>query len=68
MPKEHTVFRFEIPPVDEPETQSNQDLNANDNAAKPKPRPFVLELHGSSFEHRPTDRATRRFVLHLPDL
>ena len=62
LPKEHSVFRFEIPPPStEPggEGQSLQD----------KGRKLVFELHGSQFENRAADRANRKCKQrNLPDL
>ncbi|KAF3941758.1 hypothetical protein ABW19_dt0201874 [Dactylella cylindrospora] len=46
VPKEHSVFRFEIP---WPEDTSN---SAN---------PIVLELHGSNFMFRAADRMNKKF-------
>jgi ribonuclease P protein subunit POP4 len=66
IPKEHTVFRFHIPLKQE--TASTEDPATSGEEDKASPSPLVLELHGSSFQHRAPDRATRKFVLHLPDL
>lgn len=66
MPKEHTVFRFEIPLRDVLPETALQNGDAQTNGDKLKP--IVLELHGSSFEFRATDRATRRFVMHMTDI
>ncbi|KAB2572663.1 hypothetical protein BFW01_g10307 [Lasiodiplodia theobromae] len=51
IPKEHTIFRFEIP------------LASRDDAAE-KPRNLVFELHGSQFENRAPDRANKKFKQH----
>jgi ribonuclease P protein subunit POP4 len=57
IPKEHAVFRFEIPPPQRPGEDTTQARN------------LVFELHGSQFEHRSTDRANRKFKQHnLDDL
>ncbi|KAI9862080.1 MAG: hypothetical protein M1813_004855 [Trichoglossum hirsutum] len=57
IPKEHAVFRFEIPPPERP---------GEDNT---KARNLVFELHGSQFEHRSADRANKKFKQHnLDDL
>ncbi|KZM24022.1 Ribonuclease P [Ascochyta rabiei] len=55
VPKEHTVFRFEIPlPIGEGEEV---------------PRPLVFEIFGEQFQTRAPDRANRKFRLHYqPDL
>ncbi|EEP75814.1 conserved hypothetical protein [Uncinocarpus reesii 1704] len=55
IPKEHTVFRFEIPIPALPSTD-------NDQPPKPdSPKNLTFELHGSQFENRPADRANRKF-------
>ncbi|KAI9772477.1 MAG: hypothetical protein M1840_000682 [Geoglossum simile] len=57
VPKEHAVFRFEIPPPERPGEGTAQ------------ARKLVFELHGSQFEHRSTDRANKKFKQHnLDDL
>ncbi|KAG9689455.1 ribonuclease p complex subunit, partial [Aureobasidium melanogenum] len=61
VPKEYTVFRFEIPFAEE-------DGDGDNNMTEPR-KPFVFELHGSQFENRPADRANRKFKQHIdPDL
>ncbi|KAH0338020.1 ribonuclease p complex subunit, partial [Aureobasidium melanogenum] len=61
VPKEYTVFRFEIPFAEE-------DSDGDNNMAEPR-KLFVFELHGSQFENRPADRANRKFKQHIdPDL
>ncbi|KAF2141868.1 uncharacterized protein K452DRAFT_271710 [Aplosporella prunicola CBS 121167] len=57
IPKEHTIFRFEIPlaapaPATAPDAPSE------------KPRSLVFELHGSQFENRAPDRANKKFKQH----
>ncbi|KAL8821593.1 MAG: hypothetical protein Q9223_000382 [Gallowayella weberi] len=61
LPKNHTIFRFHIPqpdavsdtPVcDQTKDVSDEDLGSN---------ALVFELHGSSFQHRAIDRATKKF-------
>lgn len=53
IPKEYTVFRFEIPqPHGEPP-------DGEDDGEKPGN--LVFELHGSQFMSRATDRATKKF-------
>ena len=55
VPKEHTVFRFEVP------------FERQDGAEERKP--LVFEIHGSHFESRAPDRANRKFRQHWdPDL
>ncbi|KAL1636167.1 hypothetical protein SLS58_009935 [Diplodia intermedia] len=52
IPKEHTVFRFEIP------------LGSEGGEGAKKPRNLVFELHGSQFENRAPDRANKKFKQH----
>jgi ribonuclease P protein subunit POP4 len=77
LPKEHTVFRFEVPIVDAPlesekklegetEKGSEKDRMEVDSTWDNQLRPLVFELQGSNFEVRATDRATRKFTIHLP--
>ncbi|KAK5140578.1 hypothetical protein LTR04_002933 [Oleoguttula sp. CCFEE 6159] len=60
VPKEHTVFRFEIPLIAKmPEGEQEGE----------KLKSLVFELHGSQFENRAPDRANKKFKLHIdPDL
>jgi ribonuclease P protein subunit POP4 len=53
VPKEHTVFRFEIP----------LDRSAGDGGEEKKP--LVLEIMGSRFEQRAPDRANKKFRMHV---
>ena len=56
MPKEHTVFRFEVP------------LEVKEDG-KEALKPLVFEIHGSQFETRAPDRANKKFRAHFdPDL
>ncbi|KAL8894410.1 MAG: hypothetical protein Q9192_004347 [Flavoplaca navasiana] len=61
IPKTHTIFRFHIPQLDaideEPDPGKIKDIS-NDRIG---PNALVFELHGSSFEHRAIDRATKKF-------
>lgn len=60
LPKEHTIFRFEIPikPTHAPDGQEE----------KQNP-PLVFELHGSQFETSASGRAMKKFKMHVdPDL
>ena len=57
MPKEYTIFRFEVP-LEEPADKGGEVR-----------KPLVFELHGSQFENRAPDRANRKFRPHFdPDL
>ncbi|RAK79938.1 RNase P/RNase MRP complex subunit [Aspergillus fijiensis CBS 313.89] len=65
VPKEHTVFRFELPL---PFASGGKD-RAGDAAgeseeqdqAQPQQKKLVFELHGSQFQNRPVDRANKKF-------
>jgi ribonuclease P protein subunit POP4 len=56
VPKEHTVFQFEVPLVE-------GDGKGN---GEEKPKPFIFELYGHFFQTRAPERASKKFVLHLP--
>ncbi|KAI9745644.1 MAG: hypothetical protein M1818_001178 [Claussenomyces sp. TS43310] len=57
LPKEHTVFRFEVP------------WRAGEGDQNGQERPLAFELHGEQFQHRAVDRANKKFKPHfLPDL
>ena len=59
-PKEHTVFRFEVP-------FEHEDANMENGGEKRKP--LIFEIHGGQFESRAPDRANKKFKLHVdPDL
>jgi len=56
VPKEHTVFRFEVP------FEKRQGVEE-------ERKPMVFEIHGSQFENRAPDRANKKFRQHWdPDL
>ncbi|KAK5110836.1 hypothetical protein LTR62_005547 [Meristemomyces frigidus] len=56
LPKEHSIFRFEVPFEAVPE-------------GAVQPKPLVFEIHGSQFENRAPDRANKKFRPHFnPDL
>lgn len=60
VPKEHTVFRFELP---------FEDQVAEGKSTQAERKPLVFEIHGNQFESRAPDRANKKFRLHLdPDL
>ena len=64
IPKEHAVFRFELPLDDE---VFKPDVGRkNEGHAKEDAKPLVFELYGYAFEHRAPDRSTKKFVIHLP--
>ncbi|TIA49407.1 RNase P/MRP, p29 subunit [Aureobasidium pullulans] len=61
VPKEYTVFRFEVPFVEKD--------NDGDSQMAESQKPFIFELHGSQFQNRAADRAARKFKQHIdPDL
>ena len=61
VPKEHTVFRFEIP------TNANGGGHGIETGDAKKP--LIFELHGSQFESRAPDRANKKVKPHFdPDL
>jgi len=61
VPKEHTIFKFELP-ID------GEQASRDDEAFETR-RALVFELHGSQFENRAPDRANKKFKLHIdPDL
>ncbi|RMY47210.1 hypothetical protein D0863_15685 [Hortaea werneckii] len=67
LPKEHTVFRFEVPFEDDEEKQREDDgvVKKEDEMRKP----LVFEIQGGQFENRAPDRANKKFRAHFdPDL
>ncbi|KAL9102967.1 MAG: hypothetical protein Q9163_001954 [Psora crenata] len=67
IPKKYTVFRFEIPQTKGTNDGDEELLNARKNT--PQLPNLVFELHGSQFENRAPDRATKKFKQkHLTDL
>ncbi|KLJ12544.1 ribonuclease P protein subunit POP4 [Blastomyces silverae] len=50
IPKEHTIFRFQVPLP----TSGGEDMETDKSN-------LVFELHGSQFENRPVDRANKKF-------
>ena len=61
IPKGHTIFRFEIPqPSPEVDAAENGDV-VDGREPDLTPPNLVFELHGSQFENRATDRATKKF-------
>ncbi|RMZ12093.1 hypothetical protein D0862_02779 [Hortaea werneckii] len=69
LPKEHTVFRFEVPFEDDGEEQEMK--GEGDGAVRKveKRKPLVFEIQGGQFENRAPDRANKKFRAHFdPDL
>lgn len=58
VPKEHTIFRFEIPLA----AETTEGTVGEDKSS----RNLVFELHGSQFENRAPDRANKKFKQHIP--
>ncbi|EFR00230.1 ribonuclease P protein subunit p29 [Nannizzia gypsea CBS 118893] len=52
VPKEHTIFRFEIPRPSGPGLEARTDLEAKN---------LVFEIHGNQFESRAPERANKKF-------
>ncbi|KAL2152968.1 hypothetical protein VTH82DRAFT_4123 [Thermothelomyces myriococcoides] len=57
VPKEGTVFRFEIPV---PDSKATEDEKQAETASK-----MVFEVHGEQFQFRSADRASRKFRSHF---
>lgn len=84
LPKEFTVFRFEVPVDDgdgdvEAEKEGGVEKERiqedvakeglQESEKKPKTQNLVFDLHGEQFKVRAPDRANKKFRLHiLPDL
>ncbi|MCJ1351207.1 MAG: hypothetical protein MMC33_001190 [Icmadophila ericetorum] len=60
VPKGKTVFRFEVP-LPTPEGKEVVQMENGVSESRPTRKALVFELHGSQFEARPTDRATKKF-------
>lgn len=62
LPKEHSIFKFEVPIVEEGNDQAHGTA-----AGEPHKQPvLIFELHGEQFKNRAIDRANKKFKLHLP--
>ncbi|CAK4029611.1 RNase P MRP, p29 subunit [Lecanosticta acicola] len=55
VPKEHTIFRFEVP----------FENDGGGDGSGVERRPLVFEILGSQFELRPADRANKKFKMHI---
>jgi len=62
LPKEHSIFKFEVPLMDEGTDQAN-DVAASSTQTRPG---LIFELHGEQFKNRAIDRANKKFKIHLP--
>lgn len=59
IPKEHTIFKFEIPqPPGKGVVGDGEGEGAREGGGL---RNLVFELHGSQFENRAPERATKKF-------
>jgi ribonuclease P protein subunit POP4 len=66
VPKEYTVFRFEVPP---PGSAGAVDGEGPRGEGERGRKNLVFELHGDQFQHRAVDRANKKFKTHfLPDI
>ncbi|EMC91206.1 hypothetical protein BAUCODRAFT_143637 [Baudoinia panamericana UAMH 10762] len=66
LPKEHSVFRFEVP-FERKQEEGGEGGGIEDRVVGR--RPLCFEIHGSQFETRAPDRANRKFRMHFdPDL
>ena len=62
------MFRFDIPQRMVGVDNVEESMGKTEAEIQPFPN-LIFELHGSQFEHRATDRATKKFKQkHLPDL
>lgn len=69
VPKEHTIFRFEVPVVED-ERIEGEDVVMGEGEEKKhekeKGKSLVFELYGDNFTARASDRSNRKVALHLP--
>ncbi|KAI7505701.1 RNase P/MRP, p29 subunit [Hortaea werneckii] len=64
LPKEHSVFRFEVPLDDDGEQGEGDGV-----AKEQKRKPLIFEIQGGQFENRAPDRANKKFRAHYdPEL
>lgn len=72
LPKEYTVFRFEVPLADDMKGDikgGRKNGEGGEGVGEDKAKSFVFELYGHFFLTRAPERASKKFVLHLhPDL
>ncbi|KAJ5939292.1 hypothetical protein N7466_002426 [Penicillium verhagenii] len=61
IPKEHSIFRFEVPFPASMASGSDSAAAGQQQQKQQGPKPLVFELHGSQFENRATDRANKKF-------
>ncbi len=69
IPKEHTVFRFEVPFDSTPAGREAAPDQASDKLMQgtneETTKPLVFEIHGSQFEVRAPDRTNKKFRWHV---
>lgn len=65
VPKEHTIFRFEIPLRDDNTEGENEQEESKEGQEQKQKKTLIFELHGTAFENRAAERATKRVKLHL---
>ncbi len=62
LPKEHTVFRFEVPELEQGKKMGEDD---GEKIAQKCKKSLVFEIHGEQFQHRAVDRANKKFKHHF---
>jgi len=60
LPKRHSIFRVEIPQATGLKSVPAAEKMATEEG-DPDAKPLAYEIHGSHFENRATDRATKKF-------
>ncbi|KAI7346752.1 RNase P/MRP, p29 subunit [Hortaea werneckii] len=69
LPKEHSVFRFEVPVEDDGEGEGKASEGDGTGKEEKKKQPLVFEIQGGQFENRAPDRANKKFRAHYdPEL
>ncbi|KAI7252708.1 RNase P/MRP, p29 subunit [Hortaea werneckii] len=70
LPKEHSVFRFEVPLEDDGEGEGKtREGDGTVKKEEKKRKPVVFEIQGGQFENRAPDRANKKFRAHYdPEL
>ncbi|KAL9582698.1 MAG: hypothetical protein Q9212_003143 [Teloschistes hypoglaucus] len=64
IPKNHTIFKIQIPQPDAVEENPDPKLDKDIGDEEMGENALIFEVHGSSFEHRAIDRATKKFKQH----
>ncbi|KAI6856710.1 RNase P/MRP, p29 subunit [Hortaea werneckii] len=69
LPKEHSVFRFEVPLEDDGEQEEDKKGEGDGTGKEERKKPLVFEIQGGQFENRAPDRANKKFRAHYdPEL